>query len=157
MPIPVIISGTEYQLPVQGDSPPWGDNLDSIIQAMIASLATLNGTGDILNTSFTLVNNQTSPVNVVGLSFDTSTIRSAEVSYSIYRSSNTPNEFSECGTLLLTYKSTAGTWEIAQIDVGSSGVIFTITNAGQIQYTTTDIGNGSYVGKLVFRAKAFTQ
>lgn len=151
------INGTTYNFPTQGDDPPWGDEVVQLITAMVNTLNTLSGTGDILTTNFTVGNNVSSSTNVTGLNFDPTVVRSALISYSIYRSSNTPTELSESGMIYVTYKSTAGTWEIAQNYAGNSGMNFTMTNGGQIQYTSTNIGSGAYVGKMKFSAKAFTQ
>lgn len=157
MPISLTINGTVYPFPTQGDSPPWGDELTSSVAAIVSGLNTLIGAGDILTTIFTIANNQSSASNVTGLAFDNSTVRSAAIFYSIYRSSNTPSEYSETGTIYITYKPTAGSWELAQVGVGSSGVTFTITSSGQIRYTSTNIGSGAYVGKMVFKASSFLQ
>lgn len=150
----VTIAGSTYSLPQQGDSPPWGTDLTDLIQALVNVAAVTTGTGDILTTSFSLGNNTSG--TVTGLAFDTSVIRSASIAYSIYRTSST-NEFSEQGVILIAYKSTANTWELAQWSVGNAGVTFTISSAGQISFASTDIGSTSYSGKLKFSAKAFTQ
>lgn len=156
MSVPVTIGGTTYSLPNQGQSPPWGEDLDAILLALINVANSVAGSSDILNTSFTVANNVGSATNVAGLSFDTASVRSAIVSYSIYRNSTT-TEMSEVGQIMITYKSTAATWELAQNYAGTSGVTFTITNAGQIQYTSTNFSGTGYSGKLKFSAKAFLQ
>lgn len=157
MAITLTINGTSYPFPTSGDSPPWGNDVTNAVSAIVAVLNTLNGSEDILTTSFTIENNKAVATTVTGLAFDTSTVRGAVIRYSIYRSSTTPTELSETGTMYLAYKSTANTWEVSQVCVGSSGVTFTITTAGQVQYISTDIGSGSYVGKLKFNAIAFVQ
>lgn len=157
MSVDININGTSYPFPVQGDNPPWGESLTTAFEALATIVATLSGTGDILTTSFTVANNIASATNITGLSFDTSVVRSAIVYYSIYRSTLTPTEVSECGQLILTYSSIANTWEMVQFGVGLSGVNFTITTAGQIQYTSTNLIGSSYSGKLKFNAKSFVQ
>lgn len=156
MAISITISGTTYSIPEQGQDAPWGEDLTSYLQALGAVAQTVSGTGDIGTTSFTIANNQSSVANVTGCSFDTATVRSAIIQYSIYRSSST-TEMSEAGHIYATYKSTAGTWEIAQSYVGTSGVTFTMTNAGQLQYVSTNFGGTGYVGKMKFSAKAYLQ
>lgn len=151
----VTISGTTYLIPSQGQSPAWGDDLNALLQALVSISNTAVGPADILTTSFTIANNS-STANVTGASFDTSTVRSAIISYSIYRSSST-TEMSEAGQIMITYLSTAGTWQLSQYTVGTSGVTFTITNGGQIQYTSTNFSGISYVGKMKFSAKSFLQ
>lgn len=152
----VVINGSTYTVASQGTSPPWGDDQQDLLLALVQVAQNTVGAGDILTTSFNIVNNTSSAANVSGLSFDTSTVRSAIVQYSIYRTSST-TEQSEVGHLYLTYKSTAASWEIAQSYAGDSGVVFSITSGGQVKYTSTNFSGVSYSGKLKFNAKAFLQ
>lgn len=156
MSIQVNILGNDYTLPTQGTNPPWGQDLSDIIQALISVANTTIGPSDILTTSFSINNNVASPTNIVGASFDISSVRSFIISYSIYRNS-TITETSEVGQILGTYKSVAGTWELAQTNAGISGVTFTMTNSGQLQYVSTNFSGTSYSGKLKFKASAFLQ
>lgn len=157
MSIPVTIQGSSYNIPEQGQSAPWGSDLTSLLQAMVTVLNDVVGPADILTTSFTIANNQSSVANVTGLVFDNTEVRSAIVSYSISRSTTT-TEYSECGQLMLTRNSSAGTWEMARYAVGDAGVVFSVTNAGQVQYTSSNMSSGTgYASKLKFNAKAFLQ
>lgn len=156
MSTPVTINGTIYNIPSQSQSPPWGDDLHDLLVAITTQAASVSGPSDIPVTSFTVANNIASVANVTGLFFDPTLVRGAIVDYSIYRSSST-TELSETGQMMLTYKSTAGTWELAPFHTGSSGVVFSITNAGQVQYTSSNFGGISYVGKMKFSAKSMLQ
>lgn len=155
----VIINNETYSISQQGASPPWGTDIHDVINALVESVNNLQGSNDILLTSFTIANNQSSVANVTSLAFDTSVVRSAIIEYSIYRYSDAPIEHSETGFIFLSYKSIGASWEIAQQYSGTSGVTFSITSAGQVQYTSTDLGGtvGSRVGKLKFRARTFLQ
>lgn len=99
-------------------------------------------------TSFTLVNNQSSPANVTGLSFDKSVYRSFILTYQIYRSASGGQTRAENG--LIMGITDGANWEISVSpsvtvpNTGDAGTSFTITSAGQIQYTTDDNG-GSYL------------
>lgn len=152
----VVIAGTTYNIADQGLSPPWGQDQHDLLVAITTQLNSIVGSSDIGLTTFTIANNTSSVANVTGLSFDTSTVRSAIAQYSIYRNSST-TETSECGQIYATYKSVAGTWEIAQSYTGSSGVVFSITSAGQIQYTSTNFSGISYTGTMKFTGKSFLQ
>jgi hypothetical protein len=106
------------------------------------------GIGDITTTSFSAANNQSSAANVTGLAFSNSSVRAftAYVSTTVVATSNLYEYF----TLEGIQNSTG--WYLAQTSVGdSSGFVFTITTAGQIQYT-----NSNYTGftsaTLKFRA-----
>jgi hypothetical protein len=152
----VTISGTSYTIGDQGASPPWGADLNDLLLALVQVAQATSGGGDILTTSFNVANNQVAPANVTGASWDTSTVRGFILSYSLYRSTNI-NEESETGQIYGTYSSTANTWQIAQTYAGSSGISFTITNAGQLQYTSSNVAGTGYSGKLKFAGKSFLQ
>lgn len=156
MSVQLTIGGVVYDFPVEGTDPSWGENVTDAVTAIVDVLNNLGGTGDILTTSFNTANNVSSPTNVTALSFDTSQIRSAVITYSSYRKTSL-SELSETGIILITYKSIAATWELAQYSVGDSGMVFTITNAGQVQYTSSNLSGTSYVGKLKFSAKVSLQ
>jgi hypothetical protein len=156
MSIPVSIQGTTYNIPEQGQNPPWGSDLTDLLQALVDVANTSIGSADIITTSFNLGNNQASATNVTGLAFDPSQVRSAIISYSISRSTST-NEYSECGQIYITYRTSFGNWELAQYSTGSSGVTFTVTNGGQFQYVSDNMSGLTYVGKMKFNARAFLQ
>lgn len=156
MAITVTIQGTSYSIPQQGANPPWGTDLTDLLEALVSAVNSQSGTGDLLLTSFDIANNQVAAANVTGASFNTSSVRSAIISYSVYRSTAS-SEVSECGHIYVTYKSTASSWEIAQSKVGESSVVFSMTTAGQLQYTSSNIAGASYSGKMKFLARAFLQ
>jgi hypothetical protein len=80
----VTIGSETYQLPQAGASPPWGEELSALIEAMIASINTTNGAADITETSAVILN--TSGVkDIQGLAFDPVIVRSGEISYSLVR------------------------------------------------------------------------
>lgn len=161
----ITINGATFDIPRQGENPPWGDDLSDAIIALSNALSGIVNSEDILTTSFTIANNQAVVANVTTASFDTSLVRSAFVNYTVYRTSGTfPGvqntdwfEHSESGQIFLTYKSRENTWALTQFTNGTSGVTFSITTAGQLQYTSTNMTGGSYVGKLKFTAKTFLQ
>ncbi len=156
MATPVVINGTTYEVAAQGENPAWGTDQQDLILALVQVAQNTVGTGDILVTPFNVANNQSSAANITGASFDTSLVRGFILTYSLYRSTNSA-ETSEMGQILGTYKSTANTWELSQDFAGSSGVVFTITTGGQLQYTSSNLTGTGYSGKLKFYAKAFLQ
>lgn len=101
--------------------------------------------------SFTVANNQGSAANVTGLSFSGASVKAVSIQYRIRRSTDT-NELAETGTIRLVYKDTADTWFIDQTYAGEdSGVTFTVTSGGQVQYTSTNVSGASYVGSMLFK------
>lgn len=156
MSIQVQIQGTTYSLPGQGQNPPWGEDLSAIIQALIVVANTQSGTGDIQTSSFNVANNQVAPANVTGMAFDSAQIRTGIISYSLDRATST-QELSEGGQLIATYNSMSSSWELIRYAGGNSDVIFSITNAGQVQFISSNMSGSGYVGLIRFNAKAFAQ
>jgi hypothetical protein len=151
----VTIGSNTFILNQSGDNPPWGEELSDLLQALVDAANDTLGPNDIAKTKFELSNNVTTPTNISALNFDITQVRSAVIEYSIYRTSDS-QELSECGTMLITYKSIAGTWEVARYGVGDAGVEITITSVGQAQYKSTDIGTNP-TGLLTFKARAYEQ
>lgn len=118
------------------------------IDNAIGSLGSVSG--DIGLTSFSAANNQVAAANVTGLAFANGVTRSAEVHYSIAISATT--SLFESGMLLLIQKGSS--WEISRATVGDSSLIeFSVTNAGQVQYTS---GNYSGFSSATIKFRAIT-
>ena len=100
-------------------------------------------TGDIQETSFNASDNQSSPADVTGLNFTNASVRAFECLLKVSR-----------GTSHTVYKILGiqkdASWELDQTIIGdATGLTFSITNAGQVQYTSTNTGSGA---TLKFRA-----
>ena len=153
---PVDILGSTFFVPTQSQSPAWGDELHDTVVALAEAVESLSGPSDIPLTNFQLANNQAVAANVTGASFSVSQVRSFMLNYSIYRSTAS-NEASEVGVLRGTYSSVAGTWNMSRQRTGTGGITFTITNGGQVQYTSSNLAGSSYSGVIRFKAQAFLQ
>lgn len=153
----VTIAGTTYTLPEQGTEEPWGSDLSDIIDALVDVAESTSGPGDILSTTFAIANNVSSPTVVSGLQFDVSTILSSVITYTITRTSDV-DDLTETGTIRLTYRSSLSDFDLAPSYSGdNSGVTFTISGAGQILYTSTNLSSTNYSGTLTFSAKSVLQ
>lgn len=104
--------------------------------------------GDISQTSFSLADNQASPANVTGFAFANASVRSfdALASVSIDATSDVFETFKLLGV------QRGSDWSLSVESTGDdSGVAFSITNAGQIQYTSSSYA-GFVSGTIKFRA-----
>lgn len=104
--------------------------------------------GDINETSFSAANNQVAAANVTGLAFANGVVRSfeAQVSVSIDATSDLFESFRLMGI------QKGASWEMAVESLGdNSGVTFTISAAGQVEYTSTNI-SGFVTDTIRFRA-----
>lgn len=102
-------------------------------------------TGDISHTSFTAADNQSSAADVTGFVFANAVTRSFDAIVSVVR-----------GATYSQYKiqgiQKAASWELNQSYVGDiTGITFSITSSGQVQYTSTSTGNSATVK---FRAQS---
>lgn len=117
-------------------------------QAAIDELASKKANryaGDIDRTSFSFVDNQSSPANVTNLAFSNAVVRGFDLQLTIVR-----------GSLYAEYNikgiQRGSSWEMSQEYVGDdTGVTLSITSAGQVQYTSTNTGTA---GTILFRAIA---
>lgn len=113
--------------------------------------------GDILQSQFTIANNQVALTNVNGLLFDPGVVRSVEVTYNVYRSTATvPSGNAETGKFTLVYDDNApvnSKWSVGQQKVGEAGIVISVLDSGQFQYMSSNIAGLSYFGLMKFSAK----
>lgn len=161
MSIKLTIQGTTYEYPIPGEDPNWAEGATDWAEAVTLALSTLLGPGDILQSTFTINNNVSIPANINGLLFDPGTVRSANISYAVYRTSTAqPAGNTESGTIYINYDDSATSgnkWSLTQQINNNAGIVFNILDNGQIQYTTNDIGNTGYFGKITFSAKSLAK
>lgn len=122
-------------------------HLDGIDTALVAGVS-----GDIALTSFSAANNQVAAANVTGFAFANGTVRSfrALVSVAIDATSDLFEQFTIDGI------QKSASWEISVVSVGdNSGITFSITSAGQIQYTSSNV-TGFVSNTIKFRAQVTT-
>jgi len=105
--------------------------------------------GDIVHSSFSAANNQVAAADVTGLAFAAGVVQSFKALVSVSIDATTP--LKETFELLGVQLDTG--FEIATSSVGNdSGVVFSITSAGQIQYTSQNSA-GFVSNTIKFRAQ----
>jgi hypothetical protein len=130
----------------------------SWFNAIRTALLTLFGDEAASETDFTIANNQVAAADVTGMVFSSSSSRTAVVRFDIRRKTDTAStERRSTGTLALAYRLQTAAWEIlGQDEYGDfHGVTFTITAAGQVQYTSDSISGANYVGQLKFKSETY--
>lgn len=119
---------------------------DAVFDALALKVNTV--TGDIIPTSFSAADNQAVAADVTGLAFSNVVVRSfnAFISCSIIGTANLYEDFNIIGI------QKDSEWDISITSSGdNTGVTFSITNAGQIQYTSPAT-TGFVSNTLKFRA-----
>lgn len=108
------------------------------------------GTGAQPQTSIT--NNEGTPTDVDGLLFDKVDLIGAIANIHIERETDTQN-VQEVGQLFISHDTNDDIWRIALTsNLDDAGVSFTITAAGQVQYTSDDLTGAGYSGRLTVGA-----
>ena len=154
----LVIHGTTYEYPDAGETPDWGNDAAEWAAAVTEALNLLVSSSDILQTSFVIANNQTAPELVRGLYFNPSQVRAANISYSIYRTTDS-SSLIESGDVLITYDpklSTGQRWVCAFRTNGSADVILTIDDSGQFSYTSSNLSGTNYAGVMKFTARSLS-
>ncbi len=103
--------------------------------------------------TFSIVNNQSSVADVTGLLFSGAVTQSFVAEYFIYRNTTSTGatELASRGMMIGAYSPVAATWEMSVgPQVGDAGITFSITAAGQVQYTSTNITGTAATSKMSF-------
>jgi hypothetical protein len=153
MSIILTVNNVPFNIPVQGEQPPWGEDLTNYFTEVAKVLNSLKGANDILETGATIQNNITTYSDIPDFKFNPSTVRSFAVQGSITRTTGSTKVYE---SFTLSGLRTDSTWILQQDGFGDAGVSFDITNAGQVQYKSTNITGTSYSGLIKFRGIGIT-
>lgn len=149
------IGVTIYPFPEQGDLAPWGEEVTAWAEAVTNALQSVQGPNDILITSSTLANNQTTFADVPNLSFNSAQVQSVDVDFLVVRIFDLgATTITESGRMIGSYNGTE--FSLSVDSEGDAGIDFDITNAGQIQYITTDLADHQS-STIRFKARTIDQ
>lgn len=144
----VEIGNKTYNLPLQGENAPWGEEQSDIINAIIESLNTLQGPDDIIETSETILNT-TGAKEIISFHFNSVNVRSFEAPYNISRTIDKEiTSYSGNGVttiVVLSYNHDLKNNDIITI-TGTGGDIdgtFTITKIDATSFSILSTYNGS--------------
>lgn len=155
----ITIGSTVIDFPNSSSSPNWSPAIIEFAQAVAANLAFAVGPYDIPPQSQAITQEFEGPTDITNLVFSTSAVRAAFIRYSVYRESSTPAVATETGTISIVYNQTnpsLNKWELSQDKTGDASITFSITDTGQVQFTTTTIGP-FVTGKIYFTAQSMLQ
>lgn len=108
--------------------------------------------------NFALVNNVAVAANIDGLTFTSKTVSQAVVDFFIQRVTTGigATEILTSGTFHLVYKPTSNAWALVIMGTpgpSASGITFSVTAAGQVQYTSSNITGTASISKISWRAR----
>jgi len=162
MPI-ITIKGTPIEFPSSGASPNWSPAVIEAVEALADAVNSVSATYDVSPQVQNIdANNNSTNVNISNLNFPASDVRSATIFYAVNRvtqDSGPPDgeEVVEAGTLEINYNASRPVsmkWELIRTGGGDGKITFTITDTGQVQFTTTPLTGIDHTGIISFRALA---
>lgn len=153
MAITLIVNNIPFEYPTQGEQAPWGEAASGWAQEVTTVLSSLKGPSDILETSASILNNQTDQP-VVGMFFDPLSVRSFTVQGNILRSTSEGSFYEQ---FTLTGLNIGSSFILQQEGMGESYVTLDIDSSGQIKYTSNLLSGTNYVGIVKFRGIGILQ
>ncbi len=157
----ITIKGTIINLPASGASPNWAPAIIEAFEALADAVNAVSATFDVAPQAQNIdANNSSTNVDLNNLNFPSSEVRAATIYYTVYRktdNSGPPDgqEVSEAGTLEINYNNAypiTQKWEIANVYEGEAFISFSITDLGQISFSTTALSGINHTGIVSYRA-----
>lgn len=162
MPV-IIIKGTPVNFPDSGASPNWAPAVIEAVEALADAVNSVTATFDVSPQVQNIdANNSSTNVNINNLSFPPTDVRAAIIFYSVSRvteDSGPPDgqEVSEEGIIEISYNGSdpvTEKWEIVRSYQRDAQITFSITDLGQVQFSTTPLTGINHTGILSYRALA---
>jgi hypothetical protein len=144
----LVVNNTPFEYPQTGDQN-YGEAATGWAVAVTETLASVSGPADILETSDTVNNNQTTFLDIANFVFDSSSTRSFSVRGNVYRTYGS-SEVSEEFLLVGLFQGVSG-WILQQEGLGDAGITFNISSVGQVQYKSSNLVGAPYSGIIKFR------
>ena len=157
----ITIKGTTIDLPTSGSSPNWAPSIIEAIEALADAVNSVTGSYDVAPQAQNIdANNSSSNVDLNNLAFPSADVRAATIYYTVYRKtdpSGPPDgqEVTEAGTLEINFNDSnpaTQKWEMVRSFQGDGAISFSITDLGQVQFSTTALTGINHVGIVSYRA-----
>jgi len=153
----ITIQGTVISFPTSGESPNWSQPIVDFATAVEGALNSIVGPADVPPQVFIIDSyNPGTNINIPGLTFSTTVVRSALIRYAVYRTTTTATAY-ESGILNIVYNTNSGVWEVSRQYIGDGQLTFSVTNVGQVQFSTAALAGLNHSGKISFAASALLQ
>ncbi len=154
----ITIQGTVIDFPDSGTSPNWAPAVIQFAQSVELALSSVVGSFDIPPQTQSIdSSNPASNVDITALTFPVSDVRGAFIRYDVIRETSSTTGV-ETGLIILSYNpdgAVSSKWEITREYAGSGAdITFSVTDAGQVQYTTETLPGTGHTGTISFVAQA---
>lgn len=162
MSIPIVISGQVIDFPESSASPNWAPAIIAFAEAVETALNGLSGSFDVPPSTFDIdgaaFNPTGSAVDLPNLSFSTSAVRGAYIRLAVGRTTDDTSAYET--TLIITVYNPDGDvgskWEFSRTTIGDGMIDFSISDAGQVSFTTAALTGtaSSHLGLITYSATA---
>jgi hypothetical protein len=161
MAIDLTFGNTVVSVPTDSDAPDWAQGVTAAFQAIANTLQSVANQYDVPSQSISIdaSNPGVANTNIPALFFPTSTVRAINISYAVFRTTNTNTAY-ETGNIIAEYSPSNpvnSMWEMSQDNLGNGLISFNITDLGQVQYTCTTLAGTGHTGRIIFSAQALLQ
>lgn len=160
MAITITISGTPIEFPTSGSDPNWANAVVAFAQAVEGALQNVSGAFDVSPQVLNIdAQNPGTNIDITSLSFPTSEVRAIILSYAVFRQTSSV-AVSETGELRYNYNPDnliGNKWEKNRDYQGDAKISFTMSDTGQVSFSTTALAGTNHVGAITFTAKALLQ
>ena len=162
MTVQVIIKDTPINIPVSGESPNWAPAITQAIQELADAVNSVGSAYDV-SLQTLRIDQYPSATNIIieNLYFSPTHVLSSQIFYAVKRSTETEGSsaaqsVAEEGLLEIVYNPdnpTSNKWEIVRTFSGDGKISFSITDLGQIRFSTSAMDSGiDHKGTISFRA-----
>jgi len=154
------VGSQTFSYPENGENPStgYGEEATAWAEAISNTVNTLQGPNDITVSSFSLTNNQTTPADITGLTFNVSTggILSVKVDYIIQRIYDSgASVVVESGLIIGNFDGS--NFRMSEESTGDdAGITISVTSTGQFQYISSNLAN-STSNVIKFKASTIDQ
>ncbi len=156
----ITIQGTVIAFPNSGSSPDWSPAVIQFAEAVSNALSTSTGPADVAQQVLTLDSyNPGTNVLIPNLTFSTALVRAAYIKYSVIRSTSSMT-VAEAGNIMMVYNPSLGSglkWEMDRNYVQDASITFSVSDTGQVQFSTGTLSGTGHTGTLTYSAQALLQ
>lgn len=152
----ITLDGEIIEFPNSAASPNWAPAVIRFAELVANSLNAFAGPYDVSKQVVPLNVDVNTNVDAPLLNFPVAAVRGAFIRYTVYRKSDTVTKV-KAGNLIAVYNpdGTPGNkWDLTDVFSGQNILNFSVTDEGQVQYTTTALGGIYTEGTLTYTALA---
>lgn len=156
----ITIQGTVIEFPESAQSPNWAEPVIQFAEAVELALASVVGPYDVPAQVLNIdAYNPGTDIDITALNFPATEVRSAFIRYALYRETSVTSAY-EAGEITIVYNPNGPVnqkWELGRRGLGDGSIDFSISDVGQISFTTGTLAGINHTGNLTFVAQSVLQ